>query len=79
VTNIKATSSNVGTDQGTLLGVTELEESVGAFLLLLLAVQLQHGKVNVVEELCMVLDAVAAGEEDNDLLLEIALEEREQE
>jgi hypothetical protein len=74
-TNIKATSSNVGTDQGTLLGVTELEESVGTFLLLLLAVQFQHGKVDIVEELGVVLDAVTAGEENNDLLLEVALEE----
>lgn len=76
--DIETTSSNVGTDQSTLLGVTELEESVGALLLLLLSVQLQNGEINVVQQLGVVLNAVTAGEENNDLLLQVALEEREQ-
>lgn len=49
--------------------VAKLKERVGPLLLLLLAVQVQHRAVNVVEQLGVVLDAVAAAEEDNDLLL----------
>lgn len=78
VTYIQTSSSNISTDQGSLFGVTELEEGVGALLLLLLAVEVENGKINVVEQFSMVLDTVTAGEEDNDLLLEVALEEGEQ-
>jgi hypothetical protein len=73
--DIQTTSSNVGTDQGTLLGIAELEESVGALLLLLLSVKLENGEINVVQQLGVVLDTGAAGEEDNNLLLEVTLEE----
>jgi hypothetical protein len=76
--DIQTTSSNVGTDQGTLLGIAELEESVGALLLLLLSVKLENREINVVQQLGVVLDTVAAGEEDNNLLLEVTLEEREE-
>ena len=48
MTNIQATSSNISTDEGTLGGIAELEEGVGAFLLLLLSVKLQNRQVNVV-------------------------------
>jgi len=47
--NVETTGSHVGTDQSSCLCVAEFEESVGAFLLLLLAVQIKHGEVNVVE------------------------------
>jgi hypothetical protein len=76
--DIQTTSSNIGTDQGTLLGIAKLEESVGALLLLLLSVKLENGKINVVQQLGVVLNTVAAGEEDNDLLFEVTLEEGEE-
>lgn len=49
--------------------VAEFEECVGSLLLLLLAMKIQHRAVNVVQELGVVFDRVAAAEEDNDLLL----------
>jgi hypothetical protein len=58
-----------------LLSIAELEESIGPLLLLLLSVQFQNGEIDVVQKLGMVLDAAAAREEDNNLLLEVTLEE----
>jgi hypothetical protein len=52
-----------------MLSVAELEEGIGSLLLFLLAVKIQDGAVNVVEELGIVFDRVATTEEDNDLLL----------
>ncbi len=75
---IQSSGRHVGTDQGALGGIAKFKKGVGPFLLLLLAVQVQHGQVDVVEQLGVVLDAVAAREEDDDLLLEVALEERKQ-
>jgi hypothetical protein len=75
--DIETTGSNVGTDQSTLASIAEFEEGVGPLLLLLLAVQFQNGEVDIVQKLCVVLDAVAAGEEDHDLLAPHLLQERE--
>ncbi|KAJ6438178.1 LOW QUALITY PROTEIN: acetyltransferase [Purpureocillium lavendulum] len=79
--HIKTTGGDIRADQNTMRRVAELEERVGALLLLLLAVQVQHRAVDVVEELGVVLDRVAAAEEDDDLLLLglHALQEREEE
>jgi hypothetical protein len=49
--NIETTGGHIGTDQGSSLCVAEFEESVGALLLLLLAVQVKHWEVDVVEKL----------------------------
>ena len=57
--NIQTTRCNIGTDQSALLGVAEFEKGVCALLLLLLAVEIQHGQVNVVEEFGVVLDTIA--------------------
>ena len=76
--NIETTGSNIGTDQSSLLGVAEFEESVCTLLLLLLAVQVQNGQIDVVEEFGVVLDTVTRREEDDDLLLGVLLEECEQ-
>lgn len=76
-THIQTSGSNVSADQGSLLGIAELKECVGPLLLLLLAVEFKHRQVDVVEQLSMVLHTVTAGEEDNDLLLKVALEEGE--
>ncbi|TKW56812.1 hypothetical protein CTA1_6381 [Colletotrichum tanaceti] len=77
-TYIQTTGGDVSADERALLGVAKLEKGVGPLLLLLLAVQVQHRQVDVVEQLGVVLDRVATAEEDNDLLLEVALEEREE-
>jgi hypothetical protein len=49
--NIETTGSHIGTDQGSSLCVAEFEESIGALLLLLLAVQVENREVDVVEKL----------------------------
>ena len=76
--HVQTPRGDVGADERPLGRVAELEEGVGPLLLLLLSVQVQHRQVDVVEQLGVVLDAVAAGEEDDDLLPEVALEEGEQ-
>ena len=50
VAHIQASSSHVSANQGTLLGVAKFEEGVGALLLFLLAVQLEHRQINVVQK-----------------------------
>jgi hypothetical protein len=40
--------------------------------------EIKDRKVNIVKELSVVFHTSAATEEDNDLLLEVALEEREE-
>lgn len=57
---IQASSSNVSTNQRPLTCVAELEESIGALLLLLFPMKLKHWQVNVVEKLRMVFHAIAA-------------------
>ena len=52
---------------------------VGAFLLFLFAMQVEHRKVDVVEKFGVVLHTSATGEENDNFLLEIALKERKQE
>lgn len=41
--------------------------------------KIEHGDIDIVEQLCVVFDGVTAGEENNNLLLHVALEESEQE
>jgi hypothetical protein len=67
-THIQTTSSNVSADQDTVWRIAKFKECVGSLLLLLLAVEIQHRAVNVVQKLRVVFDGVAAAEEDNDLL-----------
>lgn len=68
-THIQTTSSNISADEDTVRRIAKLKECVGPLLLLLLAVEIQHRAVNVVQQLRVVFDGVAAAEEDNDLLL----------
>lgn len=49
--------------------IAKLEECVGSLLLLLLAVKIEDRAINVVQQLRVVFNRVAAAEEDNDLLL----------
>jgi hypothetical protein len=76
VGDVEAAGRDVGAEEDAALGLAEVEKGHGALRLLLLAVDVRDGDVDVVEELAVVLDAVAAGEEDHDLLvLEVLLEE----
>lgn len=77
--DVEAAGGDVGAEEGPLGGVAEFEEGVGAFLLLLLAVQVQHGEVDVVEQFAVVFDAGAGGEEDDVLFGGVAFEEGEEE
>ncbi|KAH3686753.1 hypothetical protein WICPIJ_002275 [Wickerhamomyces pijperi] len=76
--DIQPSGGNVGTDQDPGLGVTELEERVGTLLLLLLPVKIQHWQINVVQQLGVVLDRVTRGQEHDNLLLDVLLQEGEQ-
>lgn len=78
MTYIQTTSGNVGADEGTLLGIAKLEKRIRPLLLLLLAVQIQHRQIDIVEQLGVVLHRVTTAEKDDDLLLQVALQEREQ-
>ena len=77
--DIQATRGDIRADENTLGGVAEFEERVGALLLFHLAVQGQHGQVNVVQQLRVIFDRVAAGKENDELLLEVLLQEGKQE
>lgn len=77
--DVEAAGGDVGAEEGPLGGVAEFEEGVGAFLLLLLAVEVEHGEVDVVEEFAVVFDAGAGGEEDDVLLLGVTFQEGEEE
>lgn len=47
-----------------MLGIAELEKRVGPLLLLLLPVKLKNGQIDVVKQLRMIFNAIAAGKED---------------
>ncbi len=67
--HVKTSCSYVCADQRALLCVAERKEGVGPFLLLLLAVQIKHWQIDVIKQLRMIFHAIAAGKENNDLLL----------
>ena len=75
---VKASRSNICTYQCALLSITEFEKRIRPLLLLLLAVQIQDWKIDVIEEFRVVFDAITAGEEDDDFLLKVALQEGEE-
>lgn len=64
VTYIETTRCDVCADECTGLCVAEFKESVGAGLLLHLAMQMQHRQVDEVEQLGIVLDGITTGKED---------------
>lgn len=66
---IESTSSDVSADEDALLSVAKLKEGIRSLLLLLLAMKIQHGAVDIVEQLGVIFDGIAAAEEDNHLLL----------
>lgn len=58
--------------------LTELKKGGRPLGLLLLAVNGRHADVNVVQQLTVKLDAVAAAEKHHDLLASVFFQEREQ-
>jgi len=62
--DVEPARSDVCAEQDPRLGGAELEEGGGALVLLLVAVQVEHGEVDVVEELRVVFHRVARREED---------------
>ncbi len=65
--DVQAARGDVGAQQRARLRLAELEEGGRPLLLLLLAVDVLHRDVHVVEQLRVVLYGVAGGEEDHDL------------
>lgn len=61
--NVQASRRNVGAEQHAGLGVDELEEDGGASLLLLLSVDAHDRDVDVIQQLRVELNRVAAREE----------------
>lgn len=74
---IKPTSSHIRTNQRPRLCITKLKERIRALLLLLLAVQIQHGQVDIVEQLGIVLYTITAREKHDNLLPREAFQEAE--
>ena len=77
--NVEPARSDVRTQQDSLLGVDKLEKGRCPLLLLLLSVDVEHGNVDIVQELRVELDAVAAAEKHHHLFVEVFLEKGEQE
>mmetsp|Transcript_48830 Transcript_48830/g.104228 ORF Transcript_48830/g.104228 Transcript_48830/m.104228 type:complete len:208 (+) Transcript_48830:703-1326(+) len=75
---VETTGRYIGREQDARRGGTELEESGRALVLLLVAMQVEDGQVDVVEELGVVLDRVARGEEDDHLFLQILAQKCEE-
>ena len=65
--DVEAAGGHIGAQQDAGLCLAELEEGGGPLLLLLLAVDVLHGDVHVVEQLSVVFHTVAAAEEHHHL------------
>jgi len=76
--DVETSRCNVGTDESSCFGVAKLKEPVRTRLLLELSMQIEHGEVNVIQQLRVVLDCIAAGKEDDYLLLLMLFQERKQ-
>mmetsp|Transcript_24334 Transcript_24334/g.55494 ORF Transcript_24334/g.55494 Transcript_24334/m.55494 type:complete len:394 (+) Transcript_24334:148-1329(+) len=76
---VEPAGGDVGAAEGAGLFFAEGEEGGGAFLLFLASVYVHDGHVDVVEELGVVFDGVAAAEEDHDFFLSVFFEEGEEE
>lgn len=75
---IKTSLCDIGAEENASLRVTELEVGGGAFLLFLLAVNVLNRNVDVVEQVRVELDRVAARHEDHNLFVEVSPQESEQ-
>mmetsp|Transcript_59862 Transcript_59862/g.120159 ORF Transcript_59862/g.120159 Transcript_59862/m.120159 type:complete len:337 (+) Transcript_59862:174-1184(+) len=76
--DVEPPRGHVRAAQDALRLAAKLEKSGGALLLLLLPVDVHHGHVDVVEELGVVLDAVAARKEHHDLFVAVPLQKSEE-
>jgi len=79
VGEVKASLSDVGAEQDAFLGLGELKVSGGSLLLLLLSVDVFDGDVDVVEQVRVKLDGVAARHENHYLFVDVFLQEGKQE
>jgi hypothetical protein len=76
--DIETTSRNICANQGSRFSVAEFEECVCALLLFLFSMKRENGEINVVQKFGIVIHAVTAREENNDLLLGMFLKESEE-
>ena len=76
---IKTTLRNISAQKYAFLSLTELEIGGCALLLLLFAVNVLDRNIDIVEQIRVELDSVAARHEDHDLFLEVLAEERVEE
>mmetsp|Transcript_34488 Transcript_34488/g.90756 ORF Transcript_34488/g.90756 Transcript_34488/m.90756 type:complete len:214 (+) Transcript_34488:413-1054(+) len=77
--DVKAARGDVGAEQHARRRRAKVKKGSGALVLLLVAVEVEDGQIDVVQQLRVVLDRVARREEDDDLLVAILLEKREEE
>jgi hypothetical protein len=75
---VKTSLGDIRAEEDSCLSLAELEVGGCSFLLLLLAVDVLDWDVDVVEQVGVELDGVAAGHEDHNLLLEVLAEEGEE-
>jgi len=62
--DIETAGGHVSTEQDALVCLAEVKEGRGALLLLLLAVDIRRLDIDIVQQFCMELNAVARREED---------------
>ncbi len=78
VGEVEAALGDVGAEEDALPATGEVEEDGRATGLLLAPVDVEDRQVNIVEEVCVELDGGARAHEDDDLLLAVASQEREE-
>jgi len=79
VREIKTTLSNIGAKKDASFTLTEFEIGRCSLRLLLLAVDVLDGNINVVEEVAIEFDSVTTRHEYHDLLLQVLSKESEEE
>ena len=76
---IKTTLRNISAQKNAFLSLTEFEIGRCTLLLFLFAVNVLHWNIDIIEQVRVELDRVAARHEDHDLFLEVLAEERVEE
>lgn len=78
VREVKTSLSNIGAEKNTRFSLGKFKVSSSSLLLLLLAMDVLHWNINVVKQVTVELDGVAAAHEDHNLLLHVLLQECKQ-
>ena len=68
---VKSTLGHICANQDAFLALGELEVGASPLLLLLLAMNLLDRGVDIIEQVRVELDSIAAGHENHDLLLQV--------